>query len=600
MGKYDVDELVLKYGSRYVTKKLSSEVFWKEHWVLSCTVGTIGAVCLGQCANYLYQWYRLYTMRTLKSEMARDSKTVLRDNLAKMNSKAKWEHILCQSFEELVEKLQSQQLKAVDVLHAFQWKALDVDTEINCVTEPISGAEAVALECDRSDVPLGPLHGIPVSLEECLPIKGYVSTSGASKYAGDVCSKDCLVVHLLKKLGAVPFMKTNVPQVVLSYQCSNPIFGRTVNPLDVSRTPGGAAGGEGALISVGGSCLGFGTDVCGGIRIPASMCGIASFKPTGLRLSRSGIHASSKIPPQIFTSIGPLARDVKALVMATRSLLGPELFAADLAIPPLPFNTGLFEDNRKLRIGYYIHDGYVQPVPACVRAVELAKKALERQGHTLVPWQPPRVKYAMEVLFVNAMIGDHGRSFFEEIRHDKIDSSAGQLYYRLMIPEFVRKIISNMLRPQCPTVSKMLSAGLRLGSIYDYWVLSGMIDDYKEEFLLKWQDSELDAVICPGFATPALSNEVSSRAMSSYPALYNLVDFPAGSIPITRVTAADDEELETSYPATDLISKLVRRFASGSENLPVNVQCVSLPWRGEVCLRVMKELQDEIGQFSSK
>jgi fatty acid amide hydrolase len=587
MGRYDVDEIVLKYGTRYVKKQLSSEAFWKRHWLLTCTVGTIGVVCLTRCMEYLYQWYRLSRLRTRKAEMARNSKQVLRDNLTNLDSEAEWEQILCLSFQELVEKLQSKELDAVDVLRAFQWKALDVDTDVNCITEPISEAEALALKCDQSDAPLGPLHGIPVSLVECLPIKGYVSTSGASKYAGVVCEEDCLVVYFLKRLGAVPFMKTNVPQFVLSYQCSNPIFGRTVNPLDRNRTPGGAAGGEGALIRAGGSCLGFGMDVCGGIRIPASMCGIAGFKPTGLRLSRLGIHSSSKIPPRINTTIGPLANDVNALISVTKSLMGPDIFAADLTIPPLQFNTELFESKDKLRIGYYVYDGYIQPVPACARAVEIAKEILERQGHTLIPWQPPRVKYAMEVLLVNAMMGDHGRSFLEEIRHDKIDSSAGQLYYRLMIPEFLRKILSNMLRPHSPAVSKMLSAGLRLGSIYDYWVLSGLLDDYMEEFIHNWKSSELYAIDCPGFSNTEITHEVSIKALISY--------FPAGSVPITRVTAEDDRNLEAEYPATDVITKLVKRFASDSENLPVNVQCVSLPWRDEVCLRVMKELQYEIG-----
>ena len=81
-------------------------------------------------------------------------------------------------------------------------------------------------------------------------------------------------------MGAIPFCLTNVPQTMVSYACSNPVFGVTTNPLDKNRTPGGSSGGEACLIAMGGSILGLGSDIGGSLRIPAHFCGIPSLKPT--------------------------------------------------------------------------------------------------------------------------------------------------------------------------------------------------------------------------------------------------------------------------------------------------------------------------------
>ena len=92
------------------------------------------------------------------------------------------------------------------------------------------------------------------------------------------------IFQVLKKQGAVPFVRTNVPQTMLSYECSNPLYGLTVNPHDPTRIPGGSSGGEAALVGGGGSILGMGTDIGGSVRIPAHMCGCCSIKPTGGRI----------------------------------------------------------------------------------------------------------------------------------------------------------------------------------------------------------------------------------------------------------------------------------------------------------------------------
>lgn len=154
----------------------------------------------------------------------------------------------------------------------------------NCVTSYLSDCETQLSQVPRQ----GLLYGVPVSLKECFSYKGQDSTLGLSLNESVPSECDCVVVQVLKLQGAVPFVHTNVPQSMLSFDCSNPLFGQTTNPWKSSKTPGGSSGGEGALIGSGGSPLGLGTDIGGSIRFPSAFCGICGLKPTGNRLRYGG------------------------------------------------------------------------------------------------------------------------------------------------------------------------------------------------------------------------------------------------------------------------------------------------------------------------
>ena len=124
--------------------------------------------------------------------------------------------------------------------------------------------------------------------QECFYVAGHDTTIGLAQYIGQPALRDCSFVRALKELHAVPFCLTNVPQTMISFGCSNPVYGETVNPHDRTRTPGGSSGGEAALIAGGGSILGLGTDIGGSLRIPAHFTGICGFKPTNGRLYEDG------------------------------------------------------------------------------------------------------------------------------------------------------------------------------------------------------------------------------------------------------------------------------------------------------------------------
>ncbi|NXM64964.1 VDHAP protein, partial [Illadopsis cleaveri] len=208
-------------------------------------------------------------------------------------------------------------------------EALEVNQEVNCVTDFIHGCED-QLKKLKKQKEKGLLYGIPISIKDHINCKGHISSGGMVKFLGQVKEEDSVVVQVLKHQGGIPFVKTNIPQTMINYDCSNLIFGQTLNPLNPQKSPGGSSGGEGALIAGGGSILGIGSDVAGSIRLPSSFCGLCGLKPTG-----------NRIRPFVLTvtaMLGPMARDVDSLALCMKALLCQEMFQLDPTVPPIPFD----------------------------------------------------------------------------------------------------------------------------------------------------------------------------------------------------------------------------------------------------------------------
>ncbi|NXV48943.1 VDHAP protein, partial [Uria aalge] len=215
-------------------------------------------------------------------------------------------------------------------------EALEVTREVNCVVDFIHGCED-QLQKLKKQKEKGLLYGIPVSIKDHINCKGHVSSGGMVKFLGQVMEEDSVIVQVLKSQGAIPFVKTNIPQTMINYDCSNLIFGQTLNPLDHQKSPGGSSGGEGALIAGGGSILGIGSDVAGSIRLPSSFCGLCGLKPTGNRISPSACSGRTFVLA-VTGMLGPMARDVDSLALCMKALLCQEMFRLDPTVPPLPFD----------------------------------------------------------------------------------------------------------------------------------------------------------------------------------------------------------------------------------------------------------------------
>ncbi|NXN18642.1 VDHAP protein, partial [Indicator maculatus] len=221
-------------------------------------------------------------------------------------------------------------------------EALEVTQEVNCVTDFIHGCED-QLQKIKQQKEKGLLYGIPISIKDHINCKGHISSGGMVKFLGQVKEEDSVIVQVLKSQGAIPFVKTNIPQTMLNYDCSNLIFGQTLNPLNHQKSPGGSSGGEAALIAAGGSILGIGSDIAGSIRLPSSFCGLCGLKPTGNRIryiTTFDLSACSDrtFLPAVTGSLGPMARDVDSLALCMKSLLCEEMFQLDPTVPPFPFD----------------------------------------------------------------------------------------------------------------------------------------------------------------------------------------------------------------------------------------------------------------------
>ena len=228
----------------------------------------------------------------------------------------------------LAEAIRTRQISAIEVVAGYLRRIEAVNLQLNAVValaaeSGLAQAQAVDTALARGDH-IGPLHGIPMTIKDSLNTAGVVSTWGTPGRRGVVPTEDATVVARLKKAGAILLGKTNTPELTLSFETDNPIHGRTNNPYDLERAPGGSSGGGAALIAVGGIPFDIGSDTGGSIRIPAHCCGITGLKPTTGRVPRTG-HAISPVGwLNSLTQIGPLARYVDDLALLLPILVGPD------------------------------------------------------------------------------------------------------------------------------------------------------------------------------------------------------------------------------------------------------------------------------------
>uniref|UniRef100_A0A8D0GYG2 Fatty-acid amide hydrolase 1 n=1 Tax=Sphenodon punctatus TaxID=8508 RepID=A0A8D0GYG2_SPHPU len=354
--------------------------------------------------------------------------------------------ILSLSLLELAEKLKDESLSPDSVLYTYMEKAMVVTREVNCVTDFMPECEEQLREVKKQKEK-GLLYGIPVSIKDNIGCKGHFSTLGLLQFLRAPQEDDCVLVKVLKRQGAIPFVKTNSSQSVLNYDCGNPLFGRTVNPHNHSKCSGGSSGGEGALVGGGGSILGMGSDVAGSIRLPSSFCGICGFKPTGNRLSTAGVADPVAGMNSVTSVLGPMARDVDSLALCMRALLCEDMFRLDPTVPPMPFNEQIYTSTTRLRIGFYDGDGYFEPSPSMRRAIHETKTLLQEAGHTLVPFTIPRIEHAVHELFTRALFADGAATLLEKYKGDLVHPTLRSQIRCYRIPILVKRILSFILTP---------------------------------------------------------------------------------------------------------------------------------------------------------
>ncbi|KAI6891386.1 general amidase-like protein, partial [Hortaea werneckii] len=305
----------------------------------------------------------------------------------------------------LVSALSSGKLKAVDVTTAFCKRAAIAHQLTNCLTEiffddAIARAKQLDDEMAKSGTPLGPLHGLPISLKDTFKVKGYDASIGAAALCFKPADTNSALVDLLLQQGAVLYCKTNIPLTLAALDSHNNVFGRTLNPANKALTAGGSSGGEGALVAMRGSPLGIGTDVGGSIRIPAMCNGLVGVKPSHGRVPYAGQEAgslpgSSKLG--IEATAGPIARTVRDCELLLRVVgdASPWLFDPDVLphswtqqLPLLPHPSSRAPTTQPLRVGIVRSDGHTLPLPPIANLMDEISHHLRTTRPTaLPPWQ---------------------------------------------------------------------------------------------------------------------------------------------------------------------------------------------------------------------
>lgn len=271
-------------------------------------------------------------------------------------------------------------LSPVEVMQAHLDRIDATNPEINAIVtmadDAMKHARAAEAAVMRGDE-LGPLHGVPFTVKDSIDTAGVMTQRGSPIFKGRLPAEDATSVARLKRAGGILLAKTNLPEFSYWIESDNLLSGRSNNPWDVTRTPGGSSGGESAAIAAGMSPLGLGTDLAISVRGPAAQTGITSMKATHGSVPMTGIWPRA---PRRFWHVGPMARSVRDIALAFSQLAGPDGHDAFSSNAPF-YRDGLpFTPSRPLRIGWMTGPGFGPVDPEVAAIVKSAAEALQGPG----------------------------------------------------------------------------------------------------------------------------------------------------------------------------------------------------------------------------
>jgi fatty acid amide hydrolase len=494
---------------------------------------------------------------------------------------------------ELARRIADGSITSAEAVEAHIARIERVNPALNAVVvKRYDDARVEARDADRRRAggePLGPLHGVPVTVKECLDFAGLPSTFGLTSRARHAADADDPYVARLRAAGAIVLGKTNVAQMLLALESSNPVYGRTNNPWNLDRAPGGSSGGEGAIVAAGGSPLGLGTDIGGSVRIPAAFCGIAALKPTQGRTPDQG-RASVPIGQRaVVSQVGVLARTVADVALGTSVIAGSRESELE---PIVALRDYRAVDVATLRVAVFEDDGAFPAGTAVRRAVREAAAMLAAAGARVTTWTPPDTGAAVDLYF-GLLTADGGRGLGALARGNKIDPTIAPLMMFAQRSRRTLGIIRALLNAVGQRGSSDKLRAFGYGDTHHYWQLVERQMDYRDRFLHALDSDEggpFDVVLCPPCAVPAYIHGAARDLglLGSYHLLANLLGFPAGVVPVTRVRPDEETGRATSR---DMVYAAVNKVERNSAGLPLGVQLIARPWREDVALAAMQAIE---------
>jgi amidase len=299
---------------------------------------------------------------------------------------------------QLAEMIARTEVSSRSVIEAHLDRIAEVNPALNAIVRVLADeARAAADAADarqRAGEPLGPLHGVPITIKENIDLAGTPTTQGLVPFADAIASVDAPQVERILAAGAIPIGRTNLPDLGLRVHTDSSLHGLTRNPWDATRTAGGSSGGEAAALASGMSPLGFGNDLGGSLRNPAHCCGVASIKPTVGR-----VPAASSIPPedpplmfQLMSVEGVMARHIADVRLGLSLISGAH--PRDPLSVTAPFD---FARARPTRVSVVPEVPGGATDPAIAATVRRAADHLSDAGYEVVETAPPSYERAIEL-----------------------------------------------------------------------------------------------------------------------------------------------------------------------------------------------------------
>ncbi|KAK5946698.1 hypothetical protein PMZ80_000841 [Knufia obscura] len=485
----------------------------------------------------------------------------------------------------LLSRLRSGSVSCYELTLAFCKRAAIAHQLTNCLTE-ILFEQAInkARQCDgefreNGGRDLKPLHGLPMTFKDSFHIKGVESSIGITSLCHKLAISDSQVVEIAEDNRAVIVAKTTVPQTLLTADTDSVVFGRTCNAYRGNFGAAGSTGGEGALIAMGGSPLGVGTDGAGSVRMPAFVNGIVGYRPSGyrfpldgVRVLGSGLMGSTMIGP--VSVAGPLARSMRDIQLFTEVVSDARPWDKDPFLLPSPW-LGLEAPSKPLRIGVWQDHDHVHPTPPVSRAFKLAQERLQSAGHTLVPFNGPSIAqvWDLQKQWVEVQDLRHMRKLISSEPTTTIVKKTGILYPPNPAPEVTLDRLHYLNSRIAQLVVSMTTAWNRNGE-------------------------PIDTLLWVPAAHPAVPFDEYTDL--TFTGLMNVIDWPAVVLPLKEFVSSSDVK-EDSVPESELfgeedkrIQELWMQRREEFVGLPLSVQLIGRRGEDERLLAVAKIVHEVV------
>ncbi|KAF3482023.1 general amidase [Arthroderma uncinatum] len=455
----------------------------------------------------------------------------------------------------IVEKIKNKEYSALQVTQAYCKAAAIAHQMTACLHEvffdqALERARYLDSYLEKNGEPIGPLHGLPVSLKDQFHVKGYDTTMGyvgwidsyeGEKSSDNVHNVDSQLVTDLLSLGAVLYCKTSVPQTLLIGETENNIIGRVLNPWNNNLSCGGSSGGEGVMLALGGSSVGFGTDLGGSVRAPAAFCGVYSLKPSHNRLPYRQVANTNPGQNTYASSIGVLSTSPDAIHLMMKSMLSTQPWLRDPDVISIPWREEVAaatmaragpdgsakSDQRPLKFGILYTDNIITPHPPVTRGLHVIEDAIKKAGHKVIPWNPPAHSTGIKIHL--AFVAADGAHDVNKQLH---------LSGEPPIPQI--KEIARSRKPQ-PLLEyqDLILQGIDYSAAYaDYW------NSTAEE------DGQIvDAVIMP--VAPWAAVIPTKYTHTAYTEVMNVTDYSVSVLPVTRADKNIDRADPDFKPISD-------------------------------------------------